>query len=823
MNNDPSKNSHAIVLLAINSVRRLSLVSRFLVVALFYWTGHGVDAVALDDDSPSPLVEKPSFTTEQIEYFESRIRPLLVQHCYECHSSDAIKLQAGLSVDSREGLLKGGESGTALVSGKPEKSLLIAAVKYDGYEMPPSRKLEPREIDALIKWVEMGAPWPEVTSSPSTTKTDGKQDWSKFDWEQARQSHWSWKPIERPDVPSDASGHADGLVHPIDYFVVSRRTDAGLRAAPRASLHVLARRIFIDLIGIPPTPDQLHEFIQAASNDRAMAVQSLVDELQDSPMYGQRWGRYWLDVARFSDGRGGFLEGDKPLEDAWRYRDWVVDALNRDLPIHDFLRLQIAGDLTGNYSDAIATGFFALGPTYQSDGGDPDSIAQSRAETLDDRVDILTRGLLGVTGSCARCHDHKFDPIPQQDYYSLAGIFNNSAMQSLPLAPRDVVDRYNSYKKAADELNKKIKSAKKKPSKSKEEESPTQDNADKEDEPSPVAQWERELAELEKNAPPALDSAHALHDTGSEDMKIALRGNLLKTGEIAPRRFLRILSEAEPVLFRKGSGREELAEAIVDPRNPLTARVFVNRIWRHHFGEGLVRTPSNFGMLGEKPTHPELLDWLASEFMSQGWSLKRLHRMIMNCETYQLASDYDEMSFKADGENRHLWRMSPRRMDVEAWRDSLLAVTGELDPSLGGPSLDDIIESKRRSLYAKVSRNGDVFQSDRFLRLFDFPLMRATVEQRPSSVVPQQYLFLMNSRFIMDRAKAMVQRLHRISHSDPDRIHHAYEILFSRPPDAGEEEIGLNFLSDVRDGGLLSNWERYAQVLLGANEFMFVR
>ncbi|MBU6175800.1 MAG: DUF1549 domain-containing protein, partial [Planctomycetes bacterium] len=531
------------------------------------------------------MVEKPTFTSEQIEFFESRIRPLLVQHCYECHSTDANKLQAGLYVDSREGLLKGGESGAAVELGKPEKSLLIAAVKYDGYEMPPSRKLEAKEIDALTKWVEMGAPWPEVTSTPGSTKMEGKQDWSQFNWDAARQSHWAWKPIECPTALPEFAASAGSIVNPIDGFVIAGRAQVGLREAPPASLHVLARRIYIDLLGIPPTPNQLHAFIQAASKDRAMAIRSLIDELLSSPLYGQRWGRYWLDVARFSDGRGGFLEGDKPLEDAWKYRDWVVNALNSDHPVNDFLRLQIAGDLTGNYSDAIATGFFALGPIYQSDGGDPDSIAQSRAETLDDRVDVLTRGLLGVTGSCARCHDHKFDPIPQQDYYSLAGIFHNSATQSLPLAPRDVVERYNAYKKAVDELNKKIKSAKKKPNKSKEEESTAERNSDTAEEHSPIAQWERELAELEKNAPPALDSAHALQDTGSEDMKIALRGNLLKTGEIAPRRFLRILAGAEPVVFRNGSGRAELAEAIVDPRNPLTARVFVNRIWRHHFGE----------------------------------------------------------------------------------------------------------------------------------------------------------------------------------------------------------------------------------------------
>jgi hypothetical protein len=798
---------------------------RFQFVIRIFYLMVGITSVAMggDDDINVPVVDKPTFTIEQIEFFESRIRPVLVEHCYECHSTDAAKLQAGLYVDSREALLAGGDSGAAMVIGKPESSLIISAVKYEGNEMPPKRKLEQAEIDALTKWVEIGAPWPQVTSTPSFATTDAKKDWSTFDWKEAQQRHWAWSPVKRPQVPVSAPPSAE-VVSPIDNFIIDRRTHAQLRSAPPATPHVLARRIYIDLIGIPPTSEQLQAFLVAAASDRSKAVESLVNELLDSPMYGQRWGRFWLDVARFSDGRGGFLEGDKPLEEAWRYRDWVVDALNNDLPINEFLRLQIAGDLNGKQSDAIATGFFALGPTYQSDGGDPESIAQSRAETLDDRVDILTRGLLGITGSCARCHDHKFDPIPQKDYYSLAGIFNNSGTHNLPLAPPDVVERYDAYRKRIDELNKKIKPSKKKPKKAdKENLNEASDEAGMSEDQSQLEQWKRELAELEKNGPPAIDTAHTLRDIGKEDMKVALRGNLLKTGEVAPRRFLRVLSGAEPVRFQNGSGRAELADVIVDPQNPLTARVFVNRVWQHHFGEGLVRTPSNFGTLGEKPTHPELLDWLASEFVTKGWSLKMLHRTILNSATYQLSGEYDHQAYLSDGENRYLWRMSPRRMDVEAWRDSLLAVTGELDPSLGGPSIHNITDSNRRSLYAKVSRNGDVFGSDRFLRLFDFPLMRATVEQRPSSIVPQQFLFFLNSGFMIDRAKAMVGRLHSLSSSDQDRIKRAYEMLYSRPPSLRELEFGLDFLREVHDGSPLSSWDRYAQVLLSSNEFMFVR
>ncbi len=321
------------------------------------------------------------------------------------------------------------------------------------------------------------------------------------------------------------------------------------------------------------------------------------------------------------------------------------------MPINEFIRLQVAGDLTENKTDGIATGFFALGPTYRSDGGDPDSVAQAKGETLDDRIDTLTRGLLGITGSCARCHDHKFDPIPQQDYYSLAGIFNNTATHLLPFAPDDVVKRFNDHQQAVAELSKPIDKLKKQIKKDK-----RKANAD---EQMHLDQWKTQLEALQQDAPPELDAAHALSEAGSSDMHVALRGNLRKTGEVAPRRFLRILAGKEPNPFTKGSGREELAEAIIDPHNPLTARVFVNRVWMHHFGAGLVRTPSNFGTLGEPPTHPQLLDWLASEFVAQGWSLKSLHRQIMTSATYQLSSHFDEVSFASDGDNRLLWRMSP--------------------------------------------------------------------------------------------------------------------------------------------------------------------
>jgi hypothetical protein len=717
---------------------------------------------------------------EDVEFFESKIRPLLAKRCYSCHSAKAKKLQAGLYLDRKGGAIKGGESGPAIVPGKPDESLLVKAIRYEEHEMPPDAKLADAEIALLVKWVALGAPWSEERA-PSEVKGLAGYDWKRF-----RAEHWSFRPVEKPARPKVAD--KSWALTELDTFILSKLEAAGLKPVSPAEPRTLVRRMYLDLTGILPTPDDVGDFVEAAANDRRAAIAALVDRLLESPHYGERWGRHWLDVARYSDGYGGFLD-NAGYPHAWRYRDWVVSALNVDLPYDEFVRLQIAGDLSGEREDATATGFFALGPTYKSDGEDPDSVAQAKGETLDDRVDTLSRAFLGLTVSCARCHDHKFDPIPQQDYYSLAGIFNNTQVREAPLAPEDVVKTYNDHHKAIQDHDKNIKALQKK---AKDQKRELNDN-----EKAQLADWQRALAELKKTAPPKYDVAHALIDTGSTDMPVALRGNLRKPGEVAPRRFLQIVAGGERPHFANGSGRVELAEAITEAANPLTARVIVNRVWRHHFGKGLVRSPSNFGTLGEEPTHPQLLDWLAATLVESDWSLKSLHRLIMNSAVYQLGSQYDEQNFAADGDNRLVWRMNPRRMDAEAWRDSLLAATGELDRTPGGPPIDNITTSNRRSLYAKVSRNGDVFASDEFLRLFDFPLMRATIAKRPTSIVPQQFLFMMNSEFMVGRARALAARLESEAETDVERIQIAYGLLYGRAANQTEVEIGLGFLNDA--------------------------
>ena len=741
--------------------------------------------------------EEPQFTPVQLDFFERKIRPVLSAHCYECHGG-AGKLRGGLRLDRREALLKGGDSGPAIVVGKPGESRLVQFVRHQGKAMPKGKaKLAEAQISALVQWVEQGAPWP--AGQPKVVEA--------YDWAKAGE-HWAFQPVHK-GAPLIVKGAR--VLNPIDQFVSARRQAAGLPQPQPATSPVLVRRIFMNLIGLPPSPKELtHWAKQLGGNTKVpdpKGVVALVDHLLARPQYGERWGRHWLDVARYSDA-GGWYADNLSKPHAWRYRDWVVRAFNEDLPFNDFVRHQIAGDKLSQRA-AVGTGFFSLGPTYKSDGGDPESVAQAKGETLDDRVDTFSRAFLGLTVSCARCHDHKFDPIPIQDYYSIAGVFQNTAEGETKLVGKKKLAAWNKARKPIHELNKKIGEAKKK--------KPQTDELKKQ-----IAAWEKEVQELEKKSP-KLPTAHTIHDSGNGDMHVALRGNLLKRGELAPRRFLRIIAGAERPHFKGGSGRKQLAAAVVDPANPLTARVLVNRVWQHHFGHGLVRTPDNFGILGEKPTHPALLDWLAASFVKNGWSVKQLHRLILTSATFQASSAFNRAAFDRDGDNRLLWRMTPRRMDVEAWRDSLLSVTGELDPAAGGPAVDNIVGSKRRTLYAKVSRNAPL-SSDKFLRLFDFPIPRATAAQRTANVIPQQFLFMLNSRFMLDRARALAARLEKETAKSAERVARAYLMLYGRAPTAREQAAAAVYLAGKPPAkGQFSRWQQYCQALISSNEFMYIR
>jgi len=524
-------------------------------------------------------------------------------------------------------------------------------------------------------------------------------------------------------------------------------------------------------------------------------------------------------VARYSDGHGGFGD-DRALPNAWRYRDWVVAAFNTDMPYDQFVMRQIAGDALKEDPDPVATGFFVVGPTYRDDGGDPEAKAVFDAETLSDRVDTFSRAFLGLTAACARCHDHKFDPITTKDYYAIAGVFRNTGQREHPVSPQAEVEAFEAAQAAIREQDKRVHDFVHAAAK-RLEKKPNEVEAVLEEEPKrELAALRTQLEELKKSAPPLYETAHCLQEAGNANMPVALRGDLRKPGEMVPRRFLEIIAGKEPPPFTEGSGRLELARSVVAPSNPLTARVIVNRVWGWHFGEPLARTPSNFGTLGEKPTHPELLDWLSADFMEHGWSLKRLHRQILLSSTWQMSSRFDKEKFSRDGDNRLLWRMNPRKLEAEAWRDSLLAITGELEREPGGPSSDAIWNSKRRTLYIKISRSGDVFESDGFLRLFDLPSPAATSEKRVTTTVPQQYLFMMNSAFMKARAEALGNWMHELPGELPQKLHATYLRLYSRAPDPSEIDLGAQWLGTNSEP---ERRYRYAQVLLSAHELIQVQ
>ena len=779
-------------------VGSIILIANFFAVSL---------AVAVDTITPN---------AEQLEFFENKVRPLLADKCYRCHSAKAEekeKLKAGLFLDSRAGLLKGGDSGSALTPGDPSKSFLVEAVNYrnEDMEMPPKGKLKEEQIKILTDWVKMGAPWPGADTTSEIAQAQPKE---AYDWDRFRREHWSFKPVVKSDLPPVEN--RSWPRSPIDYYTLSKLEAKNLEPNVSAEKRILIRRAYLDLTGLPPTPEQVEEFLEDVAVN---AFEKVVDRLLASDHYGERWARHWLDVARYSDGLGGFGD-NRALPDAWRYRDWVVNALNSDMPYNKFVSRQISGDVIDDHPDPVATGFFVVGPSYSSDGGDPEAKAQAQAETLSDRVDTFSRAFLGLTTACARCHDHKFDPITTQDYYAIAGIFKNTRIGEHPLVPQAIVDAYRGGQDAIKNQNNAVNQFLNDESKRLKIERKDIEKSMGEEAKKKVATMRAELDRLKKVAPKKYETAHVLQEAGKNNMHVALRGDLRKKGELVPRRFIQILAGESPPPYTEGSGRRELAQSVTAPDNPLTARVIVNRVWQWHFGKALVRTPSNFGVLGEKPTHPQLLDWLAHDFVEHGWSLKRLHRQIMLSSTWQMSSRFDKEKFTVDGDNHFLWRMNPRRLEVEAWRDSLLAVTGELDQRVGGKPDGEILRSKRRTLYATISRTGDRFESDAFLRLFDFPAAVSTSASRPTSTVPQQYLFMMNSPFMNERARTLGDHLNGLNEPTSDRIKKAYQQLYSRYPDPAETELGKQWLGDKPSA---KSWHQYAQVLLSAHELIQIQ
>ncbi len=648
------------------------------------------------------FAEEPP-TPAALEFFEKKVRPLLVDHCYECHGEK--KQRGGLRVDSREFLLKGTDNGPALMPGRPDDSRLMHAVRYeDELKMPPKAKLPQESIDILAEWIKQGAAWPAVVPAGGV-----KND--PLAWK----SHWSLQPVRQPAIP--AVKNAGWTQNEIDYFILAKLEEQGLTPSPKADRRTLLRRAYFDVIGLPPTFAEVQAFEQDTRPD---AFELVVDRLLASPHYGERWARHWLDVARYADTKGYVFQEDRNYPQAYTYRDWVVKALNADLPYDQFLMQQIAADqlvTPADQSNLAAMGFLTLGRRFLNNIND----------IIDDRIDVVMRGTMGLTVNCARCHDHKFDPIPTQDYYSLYGVFASSDEPKDGTYPLRLVDSAKPH-----------------------------------------------------------------------NVQVFVRGNSGNRGAETPRRFLLAVAGEQRKTFEKGSGRLELAQAITNTDNPLTARVFVNRVWAHYLGAGLVNTPSDFGLRSSTPTHPELLDDLARRFMDSQWSIKQLHRRILLSATYQQTSFSRPEAEKTDSENRLVWKMNRRRLEFEGLRDNLLAVSGQLDPTVGGPpvQLEATPFPKRRTLYGFIDRQN----LPGLFRTFDLASPDAHTPQRFTTTVPQQALFMLNSPFLMETLTQLANRPEVAAVSDVnERIRLLYQLIYSRSPSPRELELGAAYIRAAQE------------------------
>lgn len=754
--------------------------------------------------------ETTSFSRGDLDFFEAKVRPVLVQRCWSCHSTNAKKTRGGLNLDHRAGILKGGDSGPAAMPGKPGDSLLIRAVHYEKADlsMPPSGKLPGHEIAALIEWVRRGLPFPSLDKQPMPA--------GKIEVEQGRR-FWSFQPLEAKSPPA-VKDHA-WVKRPLDAFILAELEKQGLNRSPSASPRTLVRRLYFDLIGLPPTPEEMEAFVNDPAPD---AYARLVERLLASPQHGERWARFWLDLARYCDVAEPWAENKGK---AFLYRDWVVQALNDDLPFDRFVLLQLAADLLpgAQPGDVAALGFLGLSPSYWKELKlAPDVIKTVVAEEWEERIHTVTSTFLGLTVGCARCHDHKYDPVTTEDYYALAGIFASTRLADRSPLPREQAARVEKAQSEAKALQAQLTSLKDVKT-SEAEEQKIELKALIEDLRQTTPHFDQPLAPGVEEA-----SLHVLPDgphktklvykaAEVQDVAMQVRGNPASPGPVVPRRFLTVLSPGTPRPFTKGSGRLELAQAIVGDAAPLTARVIVNRVWKHHFGRGLVETPSDFGAQGDRPSHPALLDHLAARFITNGWSLRWLHREIVLSATYQQASVASKKHLAADPDNRFLGRMSRRRLEVEAWRDAMLAVSGSLDRTIGGPAMDlSDASNRRRTLYGTVKRR----ELNDLLRLFDFPDPTTHSPSRVPTTTALQQLFTLNSPLVDQQAAALAQRVQRDAPlTDLDaRIHRIYWLLFGRAPTETQLRLGLDFLATETE----ELWRQYAQVLLGSNEFMFV-
>ncbi|MEX2213075.1 MAG: PSD1 and planctomycete cytochrome C domain-containing protein [Phycisphaeraceae bacterium] len=824
---------------------------------------------------PSTLAAEPDEPDAKgIAFFEKHIRPLLVDKCYQCHSADTSitkKPKGGLRLDTRDAALLGGDSGPSLVPGKVDESLIIKAVRYTDSDlrMPPKTKLTDAEIRLLEEWVKMGAPDPRDGEAAPVAKA------TTIDLDQGRK-HWAFQAV-RDSLPPQVRDQA-WSASPIDHFILAKLEEAGVASPRLADKRTLIRRATFDLIGLPPTPAQIEAFL---ADDSADAFAKVIDRLLASPRYGERWGRHWLDVARYADSNG--LDENVAHGNAWRYRDYVIASFNDDKPFDQFITQQIAGDLLSTqspptpvggsakpqaaYEPLIATAFLSLGPKVLAEVDK----TKMEMDIIDEQIDTTGRAFLAMTIGCARCHDHKFDPISTRDYYALAGIFKSTktmesfvtiakwwenatpsaedlkrkgehdaklAATKATIAARvekanaDLLAKLNAAVKPNEtETPADVNAASKSPAiavKLPEKPETQYDDAAKAD----LKKLRDELTATEKAAP-VMSAAMGVTEGKPVDVAVHIRGSHLSLGDVVPRRFPLVLTTAtqEPIA-KNHSGRLELAKWITSKDNPLTARVIVNRVWHWHFGRGLVRTPDNFGKLGETPTHPALLDWLASRFVEEGWSIKALHRRIMLSSTYRMSSEHDAKVTQLDPENRLYSRAPIRRLEAEAIRDAMLFVSGRLDTTMGGPAITHV--KNREFLFDHTSKDGTTYDNTRrsvyqpvvrnhlydFFELFDFPDSAVSQGDRPTTTVAPQALLAMNSPLIWESAGKLAKKFE--DGKLKEFVNELYMAALGRPA-TGEEVTRIAALMESATNANDRLLQRICQAILVSNEFMYIR
>ena len=766
-------------------------------------------------DMPAqPAVTPAAISAADLQFFETRIRPVLSEQCYKCHSHQADRVKGKLMLDSRDALLLGGATGPAIVPGKPDESLLIQAIRYTDADlkMPPEEhggRLSDQQIADLTEWVRRGAPDPRVPALAASGKSYGG----------VGKAHWTFQPVKTPAVPVVKDNA--WVQSPVDNFVLSKLEAVGLHPNTPADMRTLIRRVTFDLTGLPPTEPEIQRFV---TDDSPGAYERVVDRLLASPAYGEHWARYWLDVARYSDTKGDALKRNDPrYPHAWTYRDYVINAFNTDKPYNQFILEQLAADRlvveqekkakakniepSADRTVLAALGFLTLG--NQFDGRRDDVIA--------DQIDVTTKAFLGLTVACARCHDHKFDPIPTKDYYSIYGVFANTLepakvtqeptlFTKVPKTPEllDYMAKSADLEKKEADLRTRFIEFRR---------SRTKDPQKRRELFREEALLQREIGDLEMEHPGAPARANAVLDVPrAQDYPVLIRGEVDHKGDIVPRRFLECLSpdpKHRPE-WKTGSGRVDFAKAIADPKNPLTARVLVNRLWQQLFGAGFVSTPDDLGNMSVPPVNPELLDWLAARFIDSGWSIKQLQRTIVLSGTYRQASTANPAAAALDPDNKLLWRANLRRLDFEEIYDSLLAISGTLDRTLGGKSIMPASDSfgTRRSLYTYVDRRNP----PELLTQFDFPNPDTSTGKRYQTTVPQQALFLMNSPLVVETARKLTHRPEFADlASDAERVTSLYLAIFQRPPTEPEVALGVRYIRANPAGKALDVPEPVAQ------------